>query len=134
MVVYDVTERSSFDNVHHWLSEIDKYASPTVTTVLLIGNKTDLEDKRAVTAKEGQELADNFGLLLLVTRHNNCIGIHFLETSAKLPQKVDEAFITLAQQIMIKKHLAASPSRRPSTINPSVTKNKHVIPKGCCNS
>lgn len=52
-VVYDVTEKESFDNVKQWLSEIDRYASDSVCK-LLVGNKCDLVDQRVVDSKTGQ--------------------------------------------------------------------------------
>lgn len=52
-IVYDVTEKESFDNVKQWLSEIDRYASDSVCK-LLVGNKCDLVDQRVVDSKTGQ--------------------------------------------------------------------------------
>jgi Ras-related protein Rab-1A len=42
IVVYDVTDRDSFQNVKQWLHEIDRYACENVNK-LLVGNKSDLE-------------------------------------------------------------------------------------------
>ena len=53
LVVYDITERESFDNLTSWLIEIEKNANKNVYK-LLIGNKCDLEDKRKVTYQEGK--------------------------------------------------------------------------------
>lgn len=46
-VVYDVTDLESFNNVKTWLNEIDRYANENVNK-LLVGNKSDLDSKRAV--------------------------------------------------------------------------------------
>jgi Ras-related protein Rab-1A len=46
-IVYDFTDQDSFNNVKQWLNEIDRYASENVNK-LLVGNKCDLADKRAV--------------------------------------------------------------------------------------
>ena len=46
-IVYDVTDQESFNNVKQWLNEIDRYASENVNK-LLVGNKCDLADNRAV--------------------------------------------------------------------------------------
>ncbi len=53
IVVYDVTDVKSFNNVKQWLHEIDRYASENVNK-LLVGNKSDLTSKRAVTAEQGK--------------------------------------------------------------------------------
>ena len=47
IIVYDITDKESFDNVRQWLFEIDRYASENVCK-LLVGNKSDLGNKRAV--------------------------------------------------------------------------------------
>jgi GTPase SAR1 family protein len=47
-IVYDVTDQDSFNNVKQWLNEIDRYASDNVNK-LLVGNKSDLTDKKVVS-------------------------------------------------------------------------------------
>lgn len=49
--MYDVTDSASFNNVKQWLQEIDRYATEGVNK-LIVGNKSDLESKRAVQEKE----------------------------------------------------------------------------------
>jgi Ras-related protein Rab-1A len=85
IVVYDVTDADSFNNVKQWLHEIDRYAAENVNK-LLVGNKSDLQGKRVVTTEQGKEFADS-------------LGIEFLETSAKTSQNVEQAFLTMASQI-----------------------------------
>ena len=86
LVVYDITDRESFNNLNSWLIEIEKSANKNVYKIL-IGNKCDLEEKRAVTYQEGKDLADSNGM-------------KFIETSAKTCQQVNEAFETLTQEII----------------------------------
>jgi len=85
IVVYDVTDKVSFNNVKQWLGEIDRYACQSVNK-LLVGNKADLVEKKVVDFNEAKEFADS-------------LGISFLETSAKSAQNVDEAFLTMTRQI-----------------------------------
>uniref|UniRef100_A0A8C6SFH4 RAB1A, member RAS oncogene family a n=1 Tax=Neogobius melanostomus TaxID=47308 RepID=A0A8C6SFH4_9GOBI len=85
IVVYDVTDQESFNNVKQWLQEIDRYASENVNK-LLVGNKCDLTTKKVVDYTTAKEFADN-------------LGIPFLETSAKSASNVEQAFMTMAAEI-----------------------------------
>lgn len=58
VVVYDITDMESFQNVTAWLHEIDRYASAGVNR-LLVGNKSDLAAKRQVSYEQGKEFADS---------------------------------------------------------------------------
>ncbi|KAI4227780.1 MAG: hypothetical protein L6R36_002133 [Xanthoria steineri] len=84
-VVYDVTDMDSFNNVKQWLQEIDRYATEGVNK-LLVGNKSDMSDKKVVDYTVAKEFADS-------------LGIPFLETSAKNASNVEQAFLTMARQI-----------------------------------
>ena len=44
MIVFDVTDKKSFDNVTNWISSIDEHA-PTAVGRILAGNKIDKEDR-----------------------------------------------------------------------------------------
>ena len=70
MLVYDITNAKSFDNIAKWLRNIDEHANEDVERMIL-GNKCDMEDKRVVSKERGEEIA---------REHN----IKFLETSAKV--------------------------------------------------
>jgi len=86
LVVYDITDRESFENLNSWLIEIEKNANKNVYK-LLIGNKSDLEEKRKVSFQEGTDFAKSNGM-------------EFIETSAKTASKVQEAFELLTQKII----------------------------------
>eukprot|EP01099_Mayorella_cantabrigiensis_P000032 TRINITY_DN1017_c0_g1_i2.p1 TRINITY_DN1017_c0_g1~~TRINITY_DN1017_c0_g1_i2.p1 ORF type:complete len:229 (+),score=64.44 TRINITY_DN1017_c0_g1_i2:42-728(+) len=85
IVVYDVTDQVSFNNVKQWLQEIDRYACENVNK-LLVGNKCDLTTKKVVDHNTAKEFADS-------------LGIAFLETSAKNSTNVEQAFMTMAKEI-----------------------------------
>ena len=57
IIVYDVTDRDTFDHVRTWINEIEKFSQAGVCKIL-VGNKCDLVDKRQVQPEEGQDLAD----------------------------------------------------------------------------
>jgi len=94
IVVYDVTDQVSFNNVKQWMQEIERYACENVTR-LLVGNKNDLGTKKVVDGVTAKELAESF-------------GISFLEVSAKTGQNVDEVFNQLARDI--KNRVAGTPA------------------------
>ncbi|KAL4558262.1 hypothetical protein LXL04_036460 [Taraxacum kok-saghyz] len=78
LLVYDVTDESSFNNIRNWIRNIEQHASDNVNKIL-VGNKADMdESKRAVPTSKGQALADEY-------------GIKFFETSAKTNLNVEQA-------------------------------------------
>jgi len=86
IMVYDVTSGDSFEHVNDWLKEVNRYASEG-TCKLLVGNKSDRTTDKVVTAEQAKEYADD-------------LGIAFLETSAKSAQNVEEAFLTMAGELI----------------------------------
>lgn len=85
LVVYDITNRDTFDSVDKWIPELRTNGDENIT-ILLIGNKCDLEEDRKVTIEEGQEKAK----LHSNTKFNSDIA--FMETSAYRAINVDTAF------------------------------------------
>ena len=78
MVVYDITKEESFEHIKTWLSDCKELAPNTVLLVL-VGNKTDLEEQRVISKERGENLA----------KENNML---FFETSAKLGDGIEQAF------------------------------------------
>ena len=78
MVVYDITKEESFQHIESWLRDCKELAPGTVILVL-IGNKSDLEDQRVIAKERGEIFA----------KENNMV---FLETSALNGNGIKEAF------------------------------------------
>jgi len=95
IVVYDVTDKESFNNVRPWLQEIEKYTSGGLPK-LIVGNKSDLSGKRVVETEEGAKLAES-------------LGIDFLEASARSADNVEKAFTGLVEHLLIAKPKADKP-------------------------
>ena len=87
LLVYDITDKLTFENINKWAEEINKDEEKT-KPILLIGNKSDKSDERVVTKEEGEEFAKKC-----------CGGIKFYETSCKTGENVEEAINDLVNQI-----------------------------------
>ena len=84
-VVYDITNKTSFENIKSWIEDCKKKCPKTIYLVL-IGNKSDLEEEREVTYEEGSIFAQKNGMI-------------FYETSAKTGKNINEVFINSTNEI-----------------------------------
>ena len=84
-IVYDITSESSFENVDKWFEQAQKEASKDVS-LILVGNKCDLENERKISKEKGEEKA----------RSLNC---PFFETSALSKIKIDDIFNEMVNNI-----------------------------------
>lgn len=83
MIVYDITDSRSFDNVrNYWMTEIRSHA-PQNAVLMLVGNKCDMGAQRAVEFSTAEKFASE-------------LGISLFEVSAKTGINVDDAFLELA--------------------------------------
>ncbi|ERN18297.1 hypothetical protein AMTRI_Chr10g5230 [Amborella trichopoda] len=85
LIVYDISRRTTFDNVTRWLEELKTHSDTTVSRIL-VGNKCDLVDIRDVSVEEGKALAEAEGLF-------------FMETSALDSTNVKAAFEIVIREI-----------------------------------
>ncbi|XP_054845145.1 ras-related protein Rab-19 isoform X2 [Eublepharis macularius] len=101
ILAYDMTRRSTFESIPHWIHEIEKYGAANLV-LMLIGNKSDETEKRQVLFEDACTLAEKHGLLAV------------LETSAKEAQNVDEVFILMAKELMARNSLQLSGESGPT--------------------
>ena len=87
-VVYDITRRDTFDSADKWINDLKASADPKIN-IILIGNKSDLDDKREVLKDQGEEKAKSFGCA-------------FLETSALNGDNIDKGFEMMISEIFKK--------------------------------
>jgi len=88
LLVYDVSRYNTFESISSkWLRDFKKYVRKE-GVIILIGNKIDLEEERVVTTEKGEELAKKIN------------ANHFIETSAKRGENIEEAFLLLVNQIL----------------------------------
>mmetsp|Transcript_100652 Transcript_100652/g.252335 ORF Transcript_100652/g.252335 Transcript_100652/m.252335 type:complete len:205 (-) Transcript_100652:81-695(-) len=118
IIVYDVTDKESFNHVVDWMKEIDKYASDQVNK-LLIGNKSDLASKKVVQYDEAKEFADS-------------IGVKFMETSAKNSHNVEQAFQTMASEIKTRHASQPQNTRAGAAGGHTLGAGTKVNQGGCC--
>ncbi|XP_061826342.1 ras-related protein Rab-8B-like isoform X1 [Nerophis lumbriciformis] len=76
MLVYDISNEKSFENIKNWIRNIEEHASSDVEKMVL-GNKCDMADRRQVSKDRGEKLAIDY-------------GVKFFETSAKTSLNVEE--------------------------------------------
>lgn len=118
LLVYDVTDRRSFESIRNWISQIQQHADVHVNKIL-VGNKCDMVDEKVVSTAEGQKLAAEF-------------GIPFAEVSAKNDIKVDDSFQNLAKAV--KDRLVADGQGGPAkqSLNLKASQATQANKSKCC--
>ena len=84
ILMYAINDRESFDNIKSWLDDV-KHQSRNDVMIILVGNKTDLEEERKVTKEEGEKFKEDNKLDL------------FMETSAKTGNNTKKVLIEAAK-------------------------------------
>ncbi|CAK9108217.1 unnamed protein product [Durusdinium trenchii] len=96
VICYDITDKASFEHIDYWLQQLEQHGDEGVQRVL-VGNKADLEENRKVSKEEGQQLAAQYNM-------------KFFETSAKSGQDVDEAFLSIADDVVKQRYSDVQPN------------------------
>ncbi|CEF71143.1 Ras-related protein Rab-10 [Strongyloides ratti] len=118
LLVYDITVRSTFENIRNWLSQIEEFAKDGCV-VTLVGNKADLSGQRNVSSSEGKELAKAY-------------NINYIETSAKTGLRVTETFHDITKKLLIR-DLSQDKSTDINKINLNSSSSSWYL-SSCCES
>ncbi|KAN0015552.1 hypothetical protein ACTFIU_008288 [Dictyostelium citrinum] len=108
MVVYDITDQGSFNNVRQWLGEVDRYACENVNK-LIVANKIDLVEKRVIDSEVAKSFCDTY-------------EIPTIETSAKYATNVDDCFLLMTRNIKtrVEQYVPEPKVQKPT---PKITNN-----------
>ena len=121
-VVYDITRKGSFESIDKWVSDLTAAADKKLT-IVVIGNKCDLEDQRQITKEQGEEKAGK-------------LEVAFLETSALSGENLDKAFEMMISEIFKKCHEEILSEGDVDIIEGgqdiNLSKKKSDEPKKCC--
>ena len=113
ILIYDVTNRKTFENIRKWLNQIKDEASNKIS-IILVANKIDCEDEiRQVTKEEGEVLAKSAGLPIFEASAKDSINVN--ESFQFLIERIDENITNINEQITTK-----------------LNNNKQNNKKGCC--
>ncbi|XP_055980061.1 ras-related protein Rab-19 [Sorex fumeus] len=108
IIAYDLTRRSTFESVPHWIHEVEKYGAANLV-IMLMGTKSDLWEKRNVLFEEACTLAEKHGLLAA------------LETSAKESRNINEVFLLMAKELIARNSLPVCGDSAPGSLPHSTT-------------
>ncbi|WFD31115.1 GTPase Ryh1 [Malassezia sp. CBS 17886] len=118
IVVYDVTSRDSFKATSKWVEDVRAERGNDVI-IALVGNKTDLGDKREVSTEEGEQRAKEYNDLM------------FVETSAKAGHNVKALFKKIAQTLPGMGEGGADAAAANRTIDVSAQADAEAKSSGC---
>ena len=118
IILYDITQKSSFDHIRNWITEIDKFGKQGVLKVI-VGNKLDLENNRKISKEDAENLALKYGLKVW-------------EVSAKDNTNIEEMFVDTIKTLLEKNSKIISES---SSMGNNIKLNKNIKNKKnkkCC--
>ena len=118
ILVYDVSDIKSFENLKYWLEQIREYADASRLDIVVAANKCD-DSRVAVSAQEGEEFA----------RSNGCA---FFEVSAKTGSNIDAMFTCLAELMVRRVTEPQGSQRRPGGVRLPMAGEIRRRPSRCC--
>ncbi|KAL3998557.1 Ras family protein [Acanthocheilonema viteae] len=119
VIVYDITDRESFQEVKKWVNEVER-GSTIPVSLFVVGNKLDLESARAVQHREGAQYAEQ-------------IGAAFHETSAVNNEGIQKVIIAIAEHLLERQNCEKNAgSMQLNTANNLDLFNDQKVKKSCC--
>ena len=97
LIVYGIDNKESFDNIENWIEEF-KNLAPNTVLMILIGNKSDLNDNRKVTKEEGMKFAKKNGMVFFETsvkKGDNSIEEVFKISVETIAKQIDKKYYNL---------------------------------------
>ncbi|KAM9983542.1 hypothetical protein ACTFIY_000279 [Dictyostelium cf. discoideum] len=116
ILVFSVTSRSSFDQIQFFREQIIRVLDSDDVPIMMIGNKIDLDDERQVTFQEGKDLA-------------RCLGMSFMEVSAKNRTNVEEVFNETVRIVKRKEDPQSHKPSKDSDSKKSLVNTSKIIKK-----
>ena len=115
ILIYDISQRKTFDNVKGWIESIKEEVSSKVL-IVLVGNKIDKIEEREVKKVEGEDLAEE-------------LKLPFYECSALTGENINNAFLGLARKLVETKEKVENRGEKLTKVPDKNTNNKK---KPCC--
>ena len=117
LLMYDITKKQSYNRITEWMKSIMEYKDKDFP-IIIVGNKSDLEEEREVTEEEGKQLLNMY----------NDYNLDFKETSVKNNKNVEEAALALINKIIDKQKEKLKANADKVELNKPIKKGK----KGKC--
>ena len=125
-VVYDISRKTSFNNIDKWLFDLKNNGDENIN-IVLIGNKIDLENQREVTTEEGEKKA-------IINK------VSFIETSAKNGDNIEKAFNLMIENVYEnfkkenenKENIDSEELNKEKTLNLNSNNENQIKKKKCC--
>ena len=127
LIVYDITSRKSFEDITIWLKECKDMCYKDIL-ICLIGNKSDLEVRRAVSYEEGEKFANDNQLLFFETSAKDGTNIQeiFKESATNIFERIESGQLNIDHSSGIKI------GKYPNKEGGESVDNKNNKKKGCC--
>ena len=119
LIVYDITRKNTFDNIDKWITDLKLNGDKNIC-IIILGNKSDLIDKREINKNDGIKKAEMYKTA-------------FLETSALNGDNISKAFDELIEQIVINnKNIFLDDNKNEIDKGVNLNDEKNNNNKKCC--